>query len=210
MINCPRLAMPRILLSFVRSASPMAALAIILALTALPRAGAADSIEPRDGRIMWRIDQQPGYAAQYVRQTNRSSICEIGLWDATTYFAKVTYCETISGWYWKPAYMNFDLMMEDFSHLRDFITAGPEPFRDIVTEIGEVGLYGFNVDQEPEIEPWQCVSLVKGFNREDRGYQQMLILYFCDDTGRGMTDERLGEALAGLTIEGVFDSLAER
>jgi hypothetical protein len=105
--------------------------------------------------------------------------------------------------------MNVDLMLEDFSHLRDFITAGPEPFRDIVTHIGEVDLYGFNVDQAADVASWQCVSFIKGFNREDRGYQQMLIAYFCDDTGRGMADDRLREALAGLTIEGVFERLID-
>jgi hypothetical protein len=188
---------------------PVAGLATALLIVAASPAGAADTIDPAHGRISWRVDQQSGFATQYARQTNHSSICDVGIWDNQTYFAKVTFCETVSGWYWKPAYLSFDLMMEDFSQLQDFITAGPEPFRDVVTSIGTVSLYGFNVDQTPEGAPWQCVAFIKGFGHEDRGYQQMLLAYFCDDTGQGMSDGRLEEALAGLTIERVFDRLAD-
>jgi hypothetical protein len=209
MINCRCLAMPSFLVLSSRPASHVAALAIVLILMALSRAEAADTIDPGDGRISWRVDQQSGLASQYIRQANRSSVCEIGLWDTSTYFAKATFCETLGGWYWKPAYMNLDLMMADFSQMSDFITAGPEPIGDTVTRIGEVDLYGFNVDQAADVAAWQCVGFIKGFNRESRGYQQMLIAYFCDDTGQGMVDARIGEALAGLRIEQVFDQLAD-
>jgi hypothetical protein len=208
-INSRCLPMPRVAVSSRWLSLPMVALAVVLVSTAPWRAWAADEIDPADGRISWRVDQQSGLASQYVRHANRSSVCEIAMWDTSTFFAKVTFCETLGGWYWKPAYMNLDLMMEDFSQLTDFITAGPEPFGDAVTRIGEVDLYGFDVDQAADVAAWQCVGFIKGFNRENRGYQQMLIAYFCDDTGRGMVDARIGEALAGLRIEQVFDQLAD-
>jgi len=167
----------------------------------------AEAVDPRSGRISWTLDHQPGWATQYARDSSRASICDVGIWDLPTYFAKVTYCETLSGWYWKPAYLNYDLMMDDFRDLQDFITAGPEPFRDIVTNVGEIELYGFDVDSFDRDAAWQCFAFIKGFNREDRGYQQMLVVYFCDDTGEGMTDARLDEALSGLMIEDVFDQL---
>jgi hypothetical protein len=168
-------------------------------------AGLAGTIDPANGRITWTVDRQSGSASQYFRDSGRASICDVGVWDQSTYFAKVTFCETLTGWYWKPAYLSYDLMMDDFRDLRDFITSGPEPFRNIVTSIGEVDLYGFDVDAVAGDAAWQCIAFIKGFNREDRGYQQMLIAYFCDDTGQGMTDARLTEALAGFTIEDVFD-----
>ena len=207
MINYRCLPMANARIMFAGLSMSSVTVAVVLGLTAPARS--AESIDPAEGRINWQVDQQSGFATQYIRQANRSSICDIGIWDNPTYFAKVTFCEAFSGWYWKPAYMTFDLMMDDFSHLRDFITAGPEPFRDIVTNVGEVDLYGFDIDQTADGTTRQCVAFIKGFNREDRGYQQMLIAYFCDDTGQGMTDARLSEALAGLMIEDVFDRFAD-
>ena len=182
---------------------PIAAFLGVL-LAAAP-AGRAETIDPASGRITWTVDRQSGSATRYIRDSGRASICDVGVWDQPTYFAKVTFCETLTGWFWKPAYLSYDLMMDDFRDLQDFITSGPEPFRAVVTSIGEVDLYGFDVDTIAGDAAWQCIAFIKGFNREDRGYQQMMIAYFCDDSGQGMTDARLSEALAGLTIENVFD-----
>jgi hypothetical protein len=181
----------------------------LAALVPLGSVPAAERIEQGEGRIAWDVGAQSALPSRYVRQSGRSSVCDIALWDTATHFARVTYCETLSGWYWKPAYMSYDLMMDDFGQLRDFITVGPEPFREVVTKAGLVDFYGFDVDRTSGDDVWQCFGFIKGFNREDRGFQQMLIVYFCDDTGQGMTDARFDEVLRGLSIDGVFASFVE-
>ncbi len=186
-----------------------AALAGAFCLGPLSPSFAVDDVDPAEGRINWRVDQHSGFATQYVRQSSRSSVCDIAVWDNPTFFARVTFCETFSGWFWKPSYMTLDLMMDEFSYISDFITSGPEPYRDIVANIGEVELYGFTIDQNDEIAAWQCVAFIKGFNKEDRGYHQMIMAFFCDDTGQGITDARLDEVLAGLTIVDVFEQFAD-
>ena len=186
-----------------------AVLAIALCLGMRSPAFAVDDIDPAEGRINWQVDQQSGFATQYVRQSSRSSICDIAVWDNQTFFARVTFCETFSGWFWKQSYMTLDLMMEEFSHISDFITSGPEAYRDIISNVGEVELYAFTIDPPADMTGWQCIAFIKGFNKEDRGFRQMLMAYFCDDTGQGITDARLNEALAGLAIADVFKQFAD-
>lgn len=170
---------------------------------------AAQTIDPVDGRMRWHVGPTDGLANQYVRQSSRSSICEFAVWDKSGFFAEAVFCETLSGWYWKQSYMTLDLAMDEFGHLADFMTRGPEPFRDLNSNIGQVDLYGFTIDDPDNAGLWQCLVFIKGFNREDRGYQQMLMAYMCDDTGEGLSENRLSEALAGLSIDEVFSQFVD-
>lgn len=175
----------------------------LLVMTATWPAG-AQTIDPVDGLMRWQVGSTDGLANRYVRQSSRSSICEFAVWDKDGFFAEAVFCETLSGWYWKQSYMNLELAMDEFGHLEDFMTRGPEPLRDINSNIGQVELYGFTLDDPGDTGLWQCLVFIKGFNREDRGYQQMLMAYLCDDTGEGLSEERLNDALAGLSIDTVF------
>ena len=170
---------------------------------------AAQTIDPLDGRMQWQVGAADGVANQYVRQSSRSSICEFAVWDKGGFFAEAIFCETLSGWYWKQSYMTLDLAMDEFGHLEDFMTRGPDWFRDINANIGQVELYGFTIDDPSDADLWQCLVFIKGFNRQDRGYQQMLMAYLCDDTGEGMSENKLNDVLAGLSIDGVFAHFAD-
>jgi len=181
------------------------ATALLAAVLCGPAAAGVEEIAPQEGRIRLLVDGKANPPQHYLRQTETDFICEIASWDGEDLFGQVAHCEVLGGGYWRSSFIDIDLLFDEFPALGDFVLAPPQPVREVVTSIGTLTLYGFDVDAVPS-SGHQCLALVRGYGSMASGYSEMLIGYACADSG-AMPDVRADAILRGLTVEGSFDGL---
>lgn len=185
----------------------IAAVAAVVAavVLAVPARAGVETVAPDDERIRLVIDDTPSPPRSYVRQTGRTFVCDIASWDGDAMYGQVAYCKVLGDSFWRSSFVDIDLLFDEFFALKDFLMAPPEAEREIMTTIGEVTLYGFDIDARPD-RGHQCLALVQGYNRAASGFRELLVGYACVDDG-GLDDAMTDDILGGLSVEGSFASL---
>ncbi len=182
--------------------------AIVMAFwlaTTAPAGADVEAMPAADGRIRLMLDGQIETPQSYARQTSANTICEIATWEGSDMFGQIAHCEVIGDRYWRRSMVTIDLLFDEFPFLHDFLLAPAVPVRDIISAVGAMTLYGFDVDV-PLDQGSQCNGFVKGFDSTGNGFREMLIGYACTDHD-ALGEERADAIMRGLSVEGSFSRL---
>lgn len=92
-----------------------------------------------------------------------------------------------------------------FAFLSDFLVSTPRPQRAVLSEIGVLTLYAFQLEDMPG-QPSGCNGFVCGYDASGTGIRAYLLGYICAD--RGALDPQAADGLLlGLSLRGVVTSL---